>query len=159
MASSDAKTKVPVAESSTEVEALPSISIHYCPACNWMLRATYAAQELLHTFSNNISSVSLHPSRVAGVYRIEVHVPQQADIEARTAIVWERKADNGFPDIKILKRRVRDIVSPGTGLGHIDRHGGKEASVVKEEQQKEQQEEQKDEHKEGVAVECTDCKP
>jgi selenoprotein W-related protein len=106
---------------------------------------------LLYTFSDVISSVSLHPSRVAGVYRIEVHVPQRADSKANSSVVWERKADGGFPDIKILKRRVRDIVSPGTALGHIDRHGGKEVAAIKEEQ--------KEEQKKEAAGECTDCKP
>ena len=35
-------------------------------------------------------------------------------------IVWDRKADGGFPEIKVLKQRVRDIVSPERDLGHAD---------------------------------------
>lgn len=34
--------------------------------------------------------------------------------------VWDRKVDGGFPDVKVLKQRVRDIVNPDRGLGHID---------------------------------------
>ncbi|HET8790616.1 MAG TPA: Rdx family protein, partial [Modicisalibacter sp.] len=35
--------------------------------------------------------------------------------------IWERKRDGGFPDIKELKRRVRDRLDPARDLGHIDR--------------------------------------
>jgi selenoprotein W-related protein len=35
--------------------------------------------------------------------------------------IWERKADGGFPDVKVLKQRVGDRLHPGRDLGHIDR--------------------------------------
>jgi selenoprotein W-related protein len=35
--------------------------------------------------------------------------------------IWERKRDGGFPDVKTLKRLVRDRVSPNRDLGHVDR--------------------------------------
>ncbi len=37
------------------------ITIHYCSQCNWMLRASWMARELLHTFSTDIASVTLVP--------------------------------------------------------------------------------------------------
>src|SRR5271163_3489496 len=49
--------------------------------------------------------------------------------EVVETVVWDRKAEGGFPETKELKRRVRDVVEPGRGLGHVDRHsGGKEKS-------------------------------
>lgn len=39
-------------------------------------------------------------------------------------VLWDRKADGGFPDVKELKRRVRDVVEPDRNLGHVDRHHG-----------------------------------
>ena len=39
---------------------------------------------------------------------------------ASTAGPSGRARDSGFPEIKILKQRVRDIVAPGRDLGHID---------------------------------------
>jgi Rdx family len=36
-------------------------------------------------------------------------------------VIWDRKIDGGFPETKELKRRVRDLVEPGRGLGHVDR--------------------------------------
>ncbi|KAI9810222.1 MAG: 3',5'-cyclic-nucleotide phosphodiesterase [Phylliscum demangeonii] len=40
-------------------------------------------------------------------------------------VVWDRQAgaDNGFPEVKELKRRVRDLIEPNRALGHIDRVG------------------------------------
>ncbi|TAQ85413.1 hypothetical protein B7494_g6258 [Chlorociboria aeruginascens] len=44
-------------------------------------------------------------------------------IEIQTHILWDRKTEGGFPETKILKQRVRDIIEPGRGLGHVDRDG------------------------------------
>jgi len=35
--------------------------------------------------------------------------------------IWERKADGGFPEAKVLKQRVRDQIDPQRDLGHNDR--------------------------------------
>lgn len=39
-------------------------------------------------------------------------------------MLWDRKSDGGFPETKELKRRVRDLVEPGRGLGHVDQDYG-----------------------------------
>ena len=39
-------------------------------------------------------------------------------------VIWERKRDGGFPDIKVLKQIVRDRIDPDRSLGHIDRAAG-----------------------------------
>jgi selT/selW/selH-like putative selenoprotein len=36
-------------------------------------------------------------------------------------VIWERKTDGGFPDVKQLKQRVRDYLDPDRDLGHLDR--------------------------------------
>ena len=36
-------------------------------------------------------------------------------------VIWERKTDGGFPDVKQLKQRVRDDLDPDRDLGHLDR--------------------------------------
>jgi selenoprotein W-related protein len=88
----------------------PSIIITYCRQCNWMLRAGWMAQELLSTFSEELGSVTLVPG-TGGIFTIEV------DGE----LIWDRKRDGGFPDVKTLKGRVRDRVDPDRDLGHVDR--------------------------------------
>lgn len=92
----------------SEVKA--EIAIYYCRQCNWMLRATWLSQELLHTFSEEISSISLRPDTGG---RFEILCNQQ--------VIWERKKDGGFPEAKVLKQRVRDIIAPERDLGHSDR--------------------------------------
>lgn len=68
------------------------------------------AQELLTTFSTDLDEVALVPGE-GGVFRITVDGAQ----------IWERKADGGFPEIAVLKQRVRDKVAPDRDLGHADR--------------------------------------
>ena len=36
-------------------------------------------------------------------------------------LVWDRVADEGFPEAKEIKQRVRDIIAPQRDLGHSDR--------------------------------------
>ena len=88
----------------------PTVTIIYCTQCNWLLRAGWMAQELLSTFSLELGAVTLRPG-TGGIFEIRVD----------DALIWERKRDGGFPDIKTLKQRVRDIVDPGRDLGHVDR--------------------------------------
>ena len=86
------------------------ITIAYCTQCKWLLRAAWMAQELLSTFETELAEVTLRPGR-GGVFRIEV------DGE----LVWDRSRDGGFPDVKTLKRRIRDKAAPDRALGHVDR--------------------------------------
>jgi len=94
----------------------PRISITYCTQCNWMLRAAWLAQELLQTFGQDLTEVALRPG-TGGVFEIRVHMPDVQD-----ELIWERKRDGGFPEAKVLKQRVRDLVWPERDLGHTDRH-------------------------------------
>ncbi|MQY28166.1 SelT/SelW/SelH family protein [Nocardia aurantia] len=86
------------------------VAIEYCTQCRWLLRAGWMAQELLNTFGTDLTEVALVPGS-GGVFRITVDGEQ----------IWERKSDGGFPDIAVLKQRVRDRVAPDRDLGHIDR--------------------------------------
>ncbi len=86
------------------------VEIYYCRQCQWMLRAAWLSQELLHTFSEELDSVALHPDTGG---RFEIFCDNIS--------IWERKRDNGFPEAKILKQRVRDRIDPQRHLGHIDR--------------------------------------
>ncbi len=88
----------------------PRIAITYCTQCHWLLRAAWMAQELLSTFSEELGEVALRPA-TGGAFQIEV------DGE----VIWERKRDGGFPDVKTLKQRVRDKLAPERDLGHVDR--------------------------------------
>ncbi len=91
-------------------ELKPRVTISYCTQCNWMLRAAWMAQELLQTFGQDLGEVALVPG-TGGTFVIMVN--------GKT--IWDRKADGGFPEAKILKQKLRDVVWPERDLGHSDR--------------------------------------
>lgn len=70
------------------------------------------AQELLSTFRDDLGEVALVPG-TGGVFVIR----------CGPDLIWDRTRDGGFPDVKVLKQRVRDQLAPGRDLGHIDRSG------------------------------------
>ncbi|WP_421951961.1 SelT/SelW/SelH family protein [Pelagibacterium sp.] len=88
----------------------PAITITYCTQCNWLLRSGWMAQELLSTFGTELEGVTLVPG-TGGIFKIA----------AGETLLWERKRDGGFPDVKTLKQKVRDLIDPERDLGHIDR--------------------------------------
>ena len=92
-------------------ETKPQLSITYCTQCNWLLRSAWMAQEVLSTFSTEMGAVTLVPG-TGGIFEITLD----------GALIWERKRDGGFPDVKQLKQLVRDRVDPERSLGHIDGH-------------------------------------
>ena len=92
-------------------ETKPSLRITYCTQCNWLLRSAWMAQEVLSTFSLEMGEVILVPG-TGGIFEIAL------DGE----VIWERKRDGGFPDVKQLKQLVRDRIDPERSLGHIDGH-------------------------------------
>lgn len=92
------------------MQSKPNIEIEYCTGCRWMLRAAWLAQELLSTFESELGSVTLKPGSNA-IFEIRVNGER----------IWTRKEDGGFPEIKLLKQRVRDQIAPGRDLGHVDR--------------------------------------
>ena len=88
----------------------PVLAITYCTQCNWLLRSAWMAQEVLSTFAEEIGGVTLIPGH-GGIFEIRLG----------DDLIWERKRDGGFPDVKALKQLVRDRIAPGRDLGHIDR--------------------------------------
>lgn len=88
----------------------PGVTITYCTQCQWMLRAAWLAQELLSSFADELEWVALKPG-TGGVFIISCDGVQ----------LWERKSDGGFPEAKVLKQRLRDLIDPERNLGHIDR--------------------------------------
>ena len=93
-----------------DAAAGPHVTITYCTQCNWLLRSGWMAQELLSTFGTDLAAVTLVPG-TGGVFEITLD----------GALLWERKRDGGFPDVKTLKQRVRDAAFTGRDLGHLDR--------------------------------------
>lgn len=86
------------------------LRITYCTGCNWLLRAGWYAQECLSTFGTGLQ-VTIVPDDSGGVFEIALD----------DSLLWEQRRDGGFPDIKTLKQRIRDVIEPERSLGHLDR--------------------------------------
>lgn len=89
----------------------PIVTIAYCPKCGWLLRSAYFAQELLTTFAEELGGVTLKPSETNGTFLISVD----------SNLIFDRKTESRFPEIKELKQLVRDIACPEKSLGHSDK--------------------------------------
>ena len=76
------------------------------------------AQELLSTFGTDLAEVSLQPG-TGGVFVITYN----------GEVIWDRKTDGGFPDVKQLKQRVRDRLNPDRDLGHLDRRSDDQSDL------------------------------
>lgn len=96
----------------TTIRIKPRLSIEYCPKCNWLMRSAWMAQELLTTFEEDLGEVALIPSEIAGRFTIMVE----------DEILFDRKREGRFPEIKELKQLVRDKVCPEKSLGHSDKN-------------------------------------
>ena len=102
-----------VSEDSNDYHAakIPRVTIKYCTGCKWLLRAAWDAQELLTTFTEEINSVTLVPTREpAGQFVVELD----------GKLIWNRTAEGRHAEPKELKQRIRDIISPTLDLGHSD---------------------------------------
>jgi selT/selW/selH-like putative selenoprotein len=145
---------------------LPRVAITFCTQCRWMLRAAYFAQELLSTFGGSLGEVALIPA-TGGLFTVHltykpVGEAEGSDVQTQEVLLWDRKAEGGFPETKILKQRVRNHIEPGKDLGHSDKPANKVKSneeIVKED------EGSTGTAKEEVAVkteestvDCADCK-
>ena len=86
------------------------VEIHYCTQCRWLLRAAWTAQELLTTFEQELDKVALVPT-TGGVF----------EVWANGTLIWSRKEEGRFPELKELKQLIRDLIAPEKGLGHADR--------------------------------------
>jgi len=71
------------------------------------------AQELLTTFAEELTEVTLRPGASG-----------QFDIHLDELIIWCRKSDGGFPELKAIKQRIRDEIAPEKSLGHSDNKCG-----------------------------------
>ena len=74
------------------------------------MRSSWIAQELLTTFDEELSAVALIPG-TGGIFEIKIN----------DKLLWSLKDEGRFPDIKELKKLLRDKIAPGKSLGHTER--------------------------------------
>ncbi|KAK4565378.1 hypothetical protein LTR86_003995 [Recurvomyces mirabilis] len=100
---------------------LPRIAITFCTQCKWMLRAAYFGQELLSTFGTSIGEIALIPA-TGGIFTVHLTYKPATEgtHETREVLLWDRKAEGGFPETKVLKQITRNHIQPEKNLGHSD---------------------------------------
>lgn len=86
------------------------IKITYCTKCRWLLRAAWMQQELLTTFEEEIGEIALAPAEISGEFNVYVDGME----------LFSRSTNGRFPDIKELKKLIRDQIAPQKSLGHTD---------------------------------------
>ena len=86
------------------------IEIIYCKQCRWLMRSTWMAQEILATFDEELAEVALIPG-TGGIFEIKVN----------NKLLWSLKNEGRFPDIKELKKLLRDKIAPEKSLGHTEK--------------------------------------
>ncbi|WP_281558386.1 SelT/SelW/SelH family protein [Thalassomonas sp. RHCl1] len=86
------------------------VEIKYCSQCRWLMRSSWMAQEILTTFDQEVTELSLQPG-TGGIF----------EVIANGQVIWSRKEAGRFPEITELKQLVRDVIAPDKSLGHADR--------------------------------------
>ena len=69
-----------------------------------------AGHNVLIVIADDLGGVTLVPG-TGGIF----------EIRCAGSLLWERTRDGGFPEAKVLKQRLRDLIDPGRDLGHADR--------------------------------------
>ncbi|KAK5676613.1 hypothetical protein LTS10_010914 [Elasticomyces elasticus] len=97
---------------------LPRIAITY----------SYFGQELLSTFGTTIGEIALIPA-TGGIFTVYLTYKPGHTAETEHLLIWDRKAEGGFPETKILKQLIRNHIEPEKKLGHSDTPSSKASNV------------------------------
>lgn len=105
----------------------PAIIIEFCDRCRWAPRASWIQTELFLTFPipllRSITLQPLNAPETGGRFRVWL------DRGNGWELCWCRKKEGGFPELKVLKQRIRNLIQPDMSLGHSDVHGKHKAAV------------------------------
>lgn len=73
------------------------------------MRASWLSQEFINTCKSDISSVNLVPDSNG-----------KFEIRCSNILIFSRKNEGKFIDLKLMKQRIRDVVNPSMNLGYSD---------------------------------------
>ncbi|GAA5858836.1 hypothetical protein JCM8547_005007 [Rhodosporidiobolus lusitaniae] len=125
--------------------AVPRVAIEFCNRCRWLHRASWVQTELFLTFPSDspdspsssssspglkaITLVPLSTPETGGRFRVWLFRDADGQEKRKTQerswngwdLVWDRKVEEGFPELKVLKQRIRNLIAPSQSLGHSDK--------------------------------------
>jgi selenoprotein W-related protein len=90
-----------------------AIEIAYCTRCHFLPRASWIAQELLHTYADYISGLTLVPDH-GGILEIKVN----------GEVVFSNKEAGRYPEIRELKESINRYLDEPE-VATLKRHPGK----------------------------------
>ncbi|GAA5844586.1 hypothetical protein JCM3766R1_002669 [Sporobolomyces carnicolor] len=113
----------------------PRVIIEFCDRCRWLHRATWTQTELFLTFPPNLDTASTtdapglkaitlvprNAPETGGRFRVWLMRPRPDSALRGWELVWDRKIEGGFPEMKALKQRIRNLIAPQQDLGHSDK--------------------------------------
>jgi selenoprotein W-related protein len=85
----------------------PRLEITYCTKCKFLLRATWLAQELLTSFSDELGEVAIVPGS-GGIFEVKLD----------GGVIATNRDHAPMPDLSDVKRTVRDRLAPDRKIGH-----------------------------------------
>ncbi len=91
------------------------ISIAYCARCNFLARATWVAQELLHTYADFTDGLTLVPGS-GGVFEVRVN----------GELIASTKTEGGFPEIRVLREAINRFLESDE-VATLRRHPGRDS--------------------------------
>ncbi|MEO8539875.1 MAG: Rdx family protein [bacterium] len=77
-----------------------AVEIAYCARCNFLPRATWVAQELLHTYSDFISGLTLVPDH-GGIFTVSVD----------GGVIFSNNDEGRFPEIREVKESLNKLLA------------------------------------------------
>ncbi|KAK4057706.1 hypothetical protein OIO90_001354 [Microbotryomycetes sp. JL221] len=87
------------------------------------------------TPKRGLQAITLLPRaapETAGRFRVWLYIKSEDqehdDDEVAPVLVWDRKTEGGFPELKELKQRIRNFINPDHSLGHSDKTSSKKAA-------------------------------
>ncbi|GAA6040363.1 hypothetical protein JCM8097_007576 [Rhodosporidiobolus ruineniae] len=119
----------------------PRVAIEFCDRCRWLHRAVWTQTELFLTFPpstdpssssgpglRGITLIPRNAPETGGRFRVWLlNKPELRNKEKQEKswegwdLVWDRKIEGRFPEMKELKQRIRNLIAPFQSLGHSDK--------------------------------------
>lgn len=78
-----------------------TIEIYYCQKCNFTLRATWMASEILTSIGTDVASLTLHPDSKG-----------RFTVTCNNKTIWDKKREGGFPKPSELKKLIQNCIYP-----------------------------------------------
>ncbi|KAM0793513.1 hypothetical protein ACM66B_000952 [Microbotryomycetes sp. NB124-2] len=123
----------------------PRVVIEFCDRCRWLHRSIWVQTELFLTFpptllsvegtqdvKKGLQAITLVPRskpETGGRFRVWLYQePTNDSSDSVPTLVWDRKTEGGFPELKVLKQRIRNLINPEQSLGHSDKKSSRETA-------------------------------